>query len=246
MNTQVKLSESQIAAFYVDVFAESQVKDFLKLTKMPAKNVVDVGGGVGYFAQRLLQSDINYRIRVIDSDLTSIARVKLLGNENIQAELGDALNPEVKGDEDVVCFNLILHHLIGKTERQTRALQKKALLAWKGSGAKLFINEYIYESYVKDFSGRLIYEITHNWILSAVGELISKIIPSLKANTFGVGVRFRANREWIKLFEECGFAVVSISHGKAEWISIPRRLLLIRQVRRDSFLLSENSIHVPS
>jgi hypothetical protein len=243
MNTQLKLAQSQIEAFYVDCFAESQVNDFLKMTNMTKndehdkKNVVDVGGGVGYFA-RELQSRVGCRVRVIDSDAVSIGKVKALKNISIESEVGDALNPKVKGNEDFICFNLILHHLIGKSEKQTRELQKKALLAWKNTEATIFVNEYIYESYVKNFSGRLIYEITSSKFLSVIGSLIARINPSLKANTFGVGVRFRANREWIKLFEECGFKVISATYGEVEQTTIAHRvLLLIRQVRRDSFLL---------
>lgn len=238
--TQIKLSQSQIEAFYVDCFNESQVKDFIKLTnKVQRKNeqvAVDIGGGVGYFAQNL-NKQTGYNVRVIDSDKISIDRVNQLNNLEIEGVLGDALTPDIKGNEGIVCFNLILHHLIGPTETETRLLQKKALLAWQNSKAIIFVNEYIYDSFVGNLSGRLIYEITSSKVLSAIGRTIGKIIPSLRANTFGVGVRFRAHREWLKLFEECGFHVSSVSFGEIEHTAIPLRLLLIKQVRRDSFLL---------
>lgn len=237
MDTQLKLSQSQIEAFYVDVFAESQVNDLLNMASITKKNVVDVGGGVGYFAQEL-QSKTDCRVRVIDSDVTSIGKVIALDNINIEAEIGDALNPKVKGNEDFVCFNLILHHLIAKSEKRTRELQKKALISWENTGATIFVNEYIYESYIGNLSGRLIYKITSSKFLSAIGAVIGRINPSLKANTLRVGVRFRANREWIKLFDECGFKVLSMTYGKVEPTPIALRLLLlIKNVRRDSFLL---------
>jgi hypothetical protein len=187
---QIKLAQSQIEAFYVDCFNESQVSDFIKLTNsIKLTNnyncVVDVGGGVGYFA-RNLNNKTGASVRVIDSDFASIEKVNKLENKNIFGIVGDALNPEIKGDENIVCFNLILHHLIGSNETETRMLQKQALLAWKNANISIFVNEYIYESFVGNLSGRLIYEITSNKILSTIGAIIGRVIPSLKANTFGI------------------------------------------------------------
>jgi hypothetical protein len=62
-------------------------------------------------------------------------------------------------------------------------------------------------------------------------------MPSLKANTFGVGVRFRSGNEWTKIFDNSGFVVEAELKGEEEFISLPRRLLLIKSIRRDSFLL---------
>jgi len=43
--------------------------------------------------------------------------------------------------------------------------------------------------------------------------------------------------EWCKLFESLGFKVVGTKIGEEEFVSLPRRLLLIKNIRRDSFLL---------
>jgi hypothetical protein len=120
-------------------------------------------------------------------------------------------------------------------------LQKQALLPWENTNASIFVNEYIYESFVGYLIGRFIYSITSNKILSTIGTAIGRVIPSLKANTFGIGVRFRANDEWIKLFEECDFTVASMSYGEVEYTSMPLRLLFIKQIRRDSFLLVKST-----
>ena len=92
--------------------------------------------------------------------------------------------------------------------------------------------------------------VAENRIAGGVGEgmgvipfprpdhrFIAKLSPSLKANTFGVGVRFRSHKEWCKLFESLGFKVVGTKIGEEEFVSLPRRLLLIKNCRRDSFLL---------
>jgi hypothetical protein len=232
---QKTLNAEQISAFYHDVFVQQQVEHF-KSIALPSievgKVVVDIGGGCGYFAGAVKKLDI--LTRVIDIDLISVETAQKLG---LEVMIGNALQPPKKGDEGVVCFNLILHHLVANSEAETLELQARAISVWKKDNIKIFINEYIYESWIANFSGWVIYQITKNKFLSAIGKIVSKVIPSLKANTFGVGVRFRSSREWIKIFEKSGFIVKDNLKGQPEFVSLPRRMLLIKEIRRDSFVL---------
>src|SRR3546814_5915085 len=107
------------------------------------------------------------RTRGGDMDSRSIEECARLGGEG---QIGDALNPVPVGDEDVVTFNLILHHLVGPSEAATRELQVRALSAWRGRARRVFVDEYIYQSFVPGVSGRLIYEITSSKILSFIGR----------------------------------------------------------------------------
>jgi hypothetical protein len=237
---QKVLSTGQTEAFYHDLFVEVQVKHFVELlgAKGDIKEVSDIGGGCGFFAKRL-NSQIGCNVKVIDMDAASIEACHDLGIEAMQ---GDALNPNILGDSDVVTFNLILHHLVAGSEKETLALQTKALAVWIPHTQSIFVNEYIYESWLSNFSGWLIYMITKNPILSRIGHLVSKVVPSLKANTFGVGVRFRAGQEWQRVFKSAGYDVQSTVVGTNEHVSLPRRLLLIKHIRRDSFLLVPRGI----
>ena len=238
---QVKLNQNQIKAFYVDGFAQRQIDHFVLLTG--AHNlandlkVVDIGGGCGFFAIGLHKA-IGCPVRVIDSDAQSIAACAGYKLEGVESELGDALNPRISGDEGVVCFNLILHHLIGDNEAETTLLQANALKTWQGHSQYVFVNEYIYDSYLGDMSGRLIYEVTKSPLLSAIGRIVSRFLPSLRVNTFGVGVRFRSHDEWLRLFEAWGFDVVGKVRSEPDKGSVfLRALLLVRESRKDSFLL---------
>lgn len=235
---QKTLSQDQIAAFYHDEFVETQVEDFIalldSLPTLSLEKVIDIGGGCGFFA-KALHKCTNFKVRVLDSDSQSINFCK---QEGIEAISGDALNPTVVGDEDIVCFNLILHHLVGASDHETYKMQEHALSVWHSTVRVIFINEYIYESFLSEnISGWLIYQITSNSVLSKLGNFVAKFMPSLKANTFGVGVRFRSHTEWRKIFVSLGYEVVATKIGKQETISFPRRLLLIKNCRRDSFLL---------
>src|SRR5690606_13250277 len=119
--------------------------------------------------------------------------VEICRRSGIPASFGDALDPAVVSDHEVVSFNLILHHLVGANEVATRRLQREAIALWRRPGRRVFVNEYIYESYLGGLSGWLIYQVTKSRVLSALASAVAVVVPSLRANTFGVGVRFRAH-----------------------------------------------------
>lgn len=234
---QNTLGPVQLSNFYHNLFVESQIQHFLELLNgsrnLSDKFVVDVGGGVGYFASAI-KDQFGAPVRVIDMDPVSVEKCKSLG---LNAVVGDAVNFAPTGDEAIVCFNLILHHLVGTSEKKTRELQTRAIDIWRSTDRKIFINEYTYESYFKNLSGWLIYQITSSRILSFVGKSVSAVIPAFRANTFGVGVRFRSHNEWKVIFEQQKFSVVGVRFGKEERVALPLRLLLIKSIRRDSYLL---------
>lgn len=233
-NAQRHLANEQTAEFYHDHFVADQVDHFLKLVGPASYGVVvDVGGGCGFFA-RSLQTVSTWRTRVLDIDPYSVA---ICREHGLQAEVADALMPLHRGDESIVSFNLMLHHLIGQDEASTRMLRIEALRVWKSKAKQLFVHEYIYESGgLGGFSAYLIYAITSNRLLSFVGRTVARFIPSLHANTFGVGVRFRSDAAWQALFKEAGWKMKSHIRGVEEPISLARRFLLIQSCRRDSFL----------
>lgn len=237
VTAQARLSAEQIEAFHHTDFVEDQVRDFREMVGPSGDCVVlDIGGGCGFFAKRLMDT-AGYPVRVMELDPQSVEACR---GQGVEACLGDALAPDIRGDERIVSFNLILHHLVGANEPATRALQLKALRAWHGKGVRLFVNEYIYQSFVGAVSPRLIYEITSSRILSWAGRIAGKLIPAFRANTFGVGVRFRSHEQWLDMFAEAGFRIEDMRIGEPEPISPPLRTLLIKTIRRDSFLLESS------
>lgn len=234
---QIKLDAGQIEAFYHDEFVTSQMRNFESLVadcNLKPEVVVDIGGGVGHFASALSKSSIVGTVRVIDMDPVSVRQCE---NKGVSATQGDALDPPITGDEDIVCFNLILHHLVGTSEQATISMQRQALGSWRGKAKAVFVDEYIYDSYLNDLSGKLIYAITKNAMLSNIGNFVSRFVPSLRANTFGIGVRFRSHDEWLSIFKSLGYKVAASVRGPEETVSPARRMLLIKSCRRDSFLL---------
>lgn len=247
MRSQRLLSQQQIEAFYTDRLTHDQVEHFLTITDgllTRSKKVVDVGGGCGFFAFAI-NAKTGLSVRVLDMDATSVAACRNRDVPGVEAEVGDALAPEFTGDEGVICFNLILHHLVGDSEKRTREMQTLALATWADKCQYVFVNEYVYEALMgDDFCGRAIYEITKNTFLSSIARIISKpnFMKTLRANTFGVGVRFRSDKSWRKVFVDAGFDVISMASGPHEAVPLARRLLMIKSKRRDSYLLKRRPI----
>jgi hypothetical protein len=239
--SQKQLQPEALQAYYTDAVTDDQVQHFLDLSKAfhldrPIK-VVDLGGGFGHFAQRLEEAG-GVSVRVVDTDVASIKACHDRGLSD--ARLGDALSPPILGDEHVASFNLVLHHLVGDSLASTHKLQAQALKAWRDHIDYVFIHEYVYESHLfPDLAGKLTYAITSNKVLSWIASRISRLpmFKALRANTFGVGVRFRSNASWRALFEECGYEVVGFAPGPFESMPLARQLLFAKSKRRDSYVL---------
>ncbi len=101
------------------------------------------------------------------------------------------------------------------------------------------MHEICYEGIVvPDSSALLIFQITSSRCISEALRFVGKIIPSLRANTAGIGVRFRPARGWADLASSLGLDLIGTCKGGPEGHSLLRRaLLLIREVRRHSLAL---------
>lgn len=234
------LDKARVAAFHHDDFVTTQVGDFAEMmgdSVGPDARIVDIGGGVGRFASALA-ARFGCTARLVDVDAESVRQACLRG---VDAELGDALTTRAADGAHVATLNLILHHLVGSGSAATKALQQQALvnLRNKDGPARLFVNEYIYESFaVEGYGAAMIYGVTSSRVLSGIAGTIAAVVPSLRANTFGIGVRFRSRAGWAGIFARAGWRIVREKRGPAETISLPRRLAFaLRSIRRDSFVL---------
>jgi SAM-dependent methyltransferase len=239
------LPQSAIDAFDTPEGMAEQLQHFKSLLGFNPRSVfslLDVGGGTGFFASAIQTKFPYAEITILDLNEQSVMKGKQLG---LNAIHGSILDPpaEVRGRKfDVVSFNLIFHHIIGGDESSTFDLQSRALTQVRGllaNQGQMFVHEICYEGRLfPDLSARLIYEITASRCLSKVLRLVGRAIPALRANTAGIGVRFRPTRGWMALANRSGLEVVNACQGEPEGHSWLRRiLLLIREVRRQSLLL---------
>ena len=110
-------------------FAFDEIEDFkgcYNYDRDSSFTLLDVGGGVGHFVLALQQEFPNMRATILDLDENAISKAKSNG---LHAVVGSVLTPPPSiplQTFDVVCFNLILHHIIAENDRDTRKLQELA------------------------------------------------------------------------------------------------------------------------
>ncbi len=205
-------------------YITTAIDRYLRLDKL---GIVDVGGGSGSYADRLLDSYAKSLVTVVEPD-------KYLLNKNnrhkrkilYQGLYQDCqLLPE---SYDAVEFNWVLHHFISDSYEKTVEMQKdgikSAYLQLRKDGL-LLIFENFYDGWLlSDIPCRLIYGLT-------ASKRLEKIIRSLGANTAGVGVCFHSERKWIHMIKEQGFTIIDCHHlydfGNLSWIK--KKLLGIKR-----------------
>lgn len=115
------LNSEQVSAFYHDEFLNDQLQDFTTLLDKHLTgnwSLIDIGGGVGYFAEALHQK-FGCTVTVFDNDVKS---VDVCNKRGVPSVLGDALSDPQAGTADIVSLNLALHHFVGESFLSTKNL----------------------------------------------------------------------------------------------------------------------------
>jgi SAM-dependent methyltransferase len=153
---------------------------------------IDIGGGNGVFADRLLQAYPNSSGTVLEPSNTLLTR----NREHLRKRLVQASATELDGlhgSFDLAFLNWVLHHVVGDSYGASKdnirfVLQAAArLLTPEG---RLSVFENMYDGLLIDsLPGRLVYGLTS---IRAIGSLVRR----MGANTAGVGVCFQSEKQW--------------------------------------------------
>ena len=188
---------------------------------------LDIGGGCGKFSTNII-NDTDYIIEVIDPSLS--AKENFISSKNLRLINQDFIQYQTNKKYDFIFLNLVLHHILGKNEFDTRNAQlsflEKAKKHLKPNGL-LFIQENYYEGIFRsDITGKIIYKLTSS-------KLLEKLIRLLGANTAGEGVRFRSSRSWEILFNKVGLIKRSEASDPkwGEYIKLHEKLILLNKNR---------------
>lgn len=206
-----------------DNYDVTRVAELLRRMEQPRLVGLDVGGGIGRYAKLVCDKVPGCRMVVLDK--SELAAESFVRDERLELCCQDYFEYNPDQRYDFVLFKTVLHHFVGDDERETTALQKRALdkaLRLLRPGGLLLIEENFYQGALGgDLPGRLIYAVTRS-------RRLEELARRLGANSAGEGVRFRSLRSWNKLLAEQGFlvysAVRSPTWGKP-W-SLWQRLLL--------------------
>jgi len=211
-----KLAENQVKAFDIEFVDENRWKRIKALIDLDFRNrpfhLLDVGGGNGLFADRILATYPNAQVTVLDTSEALLGKNALHPRKICLLESAENLN-QLSMKYDLISFNWLLHHLVGNSLLQTRQNQIETLKIARNllsPDGRISVFENGYEGWIfKHLPGQLIYFLTS---LKSIAPLTKK----LGANTAGVGVCFLSKEEWFKTMNQAGLTVINYSEPD-EW-----------------------------
>jgi SAM-dependent methyltransferase len=236
---QVQLDDQQLEAFdqeYVSTPIWTALEPQLRrhLGAGPAR-MLDIGGGNGMFADRMLEAFDELSVVVLEP-AANLAEANTVRQRKHVVVGGTADLDGLDGTFDLICFNWVLHHLVGSDAKTTDRLVADAFIeaaARLSPTGNILVIENDYRGAVADdLPGRLIFELTSS-------KALTTITTRLGANTAGVGVRFRSNAAWRSTFLDHGL-LVAWSWESEPWPTFPRVVqlgLLARRPRHHVYLL---------
>jgi len=239
-----QLAEPQLQTFDHDYVSDRAFATIVEAIRHDFPNgnfsFLDVGGGRGFFADRLLEEFPSATCTVLDNaelllsqNTTHPRKTLVLGSATEAAHLfpNDAFG--------IIFFNSALHHFVGKSYAETRRIQRDALAQARlllAPGGGIIVTEVLYDGVlIHDLPGYLIYLLTSS---SALAPLIKR----LGANTAGCGVCFLSSYGWRGEFRRLGLreSVMYLERTEvtARWFAIRLRLLAVRSRSQACFWLA--------
>ncbi len=196
------LSDSQVAEF-----DREQVDDarWLPLRHLIHRDfpdgrfsLLDVGGGNGAFADRVLAEFPDATATVMDISDYMLRRNR--AHERKTLLWHSAAHLDCLAERyDIVCAHWLLHHLVGADYRCTLANQRAVLRMMARaltSRGRISVFENAYTGWPVDaLPGYLIYQLSSSRSLAG-------IVRRFGANSAGVGVCFQSHKQWLDAFHD--------------------------------------------
>lgn len=231
-----KLSDVQVEAFdmeYVEGNRWLVIRDLIGRDFPDGQfTLLDVGGGNGLFADRVLAEFPNSIATVLDNSESLLSRNARNSRKAIICESVENLESVGSSRKfDVVCFHWLLHHLVSESHRTTSNNQLEAL---KRAGAmltphgRISVFENMYQGYLfQGLPGLLIYQFTS-------AKSLAPVVRAMGANTAGVGVCFRSSKDWLRMIASAGLETAAYTEPD-DWVwpqkMTWRVLLHLRRIR---------------
>ncbi|MBK6849840.1 MAG: methyltransferase domain-containing protein [Proteobacteria bacterium] len=228
-----KLDEAQLATFDQD-YMDAETWGYVRVNvdrDFPAGEFrfLDVGGGNGKFADRLLAQYPRCSGTVLEPSELLLGKNQPDARKRLVCAAIEDAAGRIEGPFDLICLNLLLHHLVAGSYRRTQANMRTTLRlcrGWLGPRGRLSIFENIYNGrWLDSFPSRAIFHLTSS-------RLLAPWAGRLGANTAGVGVCFQSSRQWKHLLRDVGLRVVQYAEDSPwdpPWYQ--RALLQIDEIR---------------
>jgi SAM-dependent methyltransferase len=248
-NTFLVLDEKQASAFDAEFHRPAELDT--KFTRLEDSNhcenfnALDLGGGNGLFADKLLARFPKSTVTILDTSALLLSKNKLSDRkELIKGSIEHIADIFADRTFDYIIMNWVLHHLVGNDYKTSRVNCLHALRHCKRilkPTGMVIIAENMFDGYLRsNFPSHLIYIITSikwRWFVWLAKRVF---------NTAGVGVCFQSQPAWRRIFAEAGFDVVSFDRGLVWWWlrKFPYcgiHLLFVQSVSHGHFFLKANS-----
>jgi hypothetical protein len=202
---------------------------------------LDLGGGNGNFADRLLENYPRSRGAVLDNSELLLSRNKPHPNKRLVFGSIENLDQVVDAQYDLIFFNWVLHHLVIQSSyartRESMRLALRAALPILTDRGRVSIYEDLYNGLLIDGApGWLVYQLT-------TVKTIARLIRSLGANTAGVGVCFLSHKQWCSTLKRNGLRVLDYTNDDLQTVPWTRTAFLhVGRLRCGHFWLSRNGL----
>jgi ubiquinone/menaquinone biosynthesis C-methylase UbiE len=238
------LSDSQTTTFDEDYHSPEELNaKFAHLQSLTGDrpiSILDIGGGNGRFLDSILNRFPNAEGTVLDVSAVLLSRNAPHPRKALLDASVEALPEILNGKRfDIITMNWLLHHLVGPTYPLCAAncigLLEKCRGLLKPDGV-LIVTENMFDGFGgTNLPSWVIYNITRvrqPWFVRLSGKFF---------NTAGVGVCFRSQGAWTRLFRQAGFRSTLEEVGHRWKLSAKSRLLFgllgIRDVSHRHFYL---------
>lgn len=202
-------------------------------------NFLDVGGGNGVFADRLLEYYPKSKGTVLDNAQVLLDKNQINPRKTIVCDSVENLNSiEIK--YDLICFNWLLHHLVGNSYSETRKNMSTAINAvipLLTPYGRVSIFENMYNGLAIDgLPSKIIFTLTSS-------KAIAGVIKKMGANTAGVGVCFLSQKQWIETISKTGLKLLKYTDDEKWTIPIKWQVFLhIGNIRCGHFWLTNSKL----
>jgi SAM-dependent methyltransferase len=219
ISTLKTLDNSQLETFDTDyindkrwkIIQENIDRDFPK----GKFRFLDIGGGNGLFADKLLLNYPNSEGTVLDNSELLIQKNKVNSRKVLICDSVESLSL-LNQKYDIIFFNWLLHHLVGNSYTESKNNILSALnsaVPLLSEYGRISIYENMYDGLILDsLPSSLIYNLTSN-------RAIAQITRKMGANTAGVGVCFLSKNQWISTLKKTDLELIKYSDDD-KW-SIP-------------------------
>jgi hypothetical protein len=207
-----RLDNSQLEHFNTELMLKSYWESFLnelnkRIDTSASFTLLDIGGGTGLFADKLLELYPKIEITILDNSEYLLSLNKT-DSRKVLVNASATNIPEFLKHKrfDIITVNWVLHHLIGETRKESLGIITDTLLELKNllnTNGNISVIENLYSGILIDsFPSRFIYFLT-----SIKNPVLSGLIRKAGFNTAGTGVCFMSEKILRSIINDAGLKI---------------------------------------